>query len=48
MENPGHEEEKTIKDIKNLFRLKKELNYNAIKDIRSLFERKEETKAIKY
>ena len=31
------EEENIIKDIKNLFRLKTELNYTAIKDIRNLF-----------
>ena len=31
--NPRPEEEKTIKDIRNLFRLQKELNYTAIKDI---------------
>ena len=40
---PG--EEKTIKDISNLFRLKKELNYNAVKD---LFRLEKETEAIKY
>ena len=37
MENPKPEEENIIKDIRNLFRLKKELNYTAIKDIRNLF-----------
>ena len=37
MENPRSEEEIIIKDIGNLFRLKKELNYTAIKDIRNLF-----------
>ena len=45
MENPGPEEEKIIKDIRNIFRLKKELNYTAIKDIRNL--REKETEAIK-
>ena len=30
------EEESIIKDIRNLFRLKKELNYTTIKDIRNL------------
>ena len=30
------EEESIIKDIRNLFRLKKELNYSTIKDIRNL------------
>ena len=33
MVNPRPEEEKTIKDIRNLFRLQKEQNYTAIKDI---------------
>ena len=42
------EEENIIKDIRNLFRLKKELNYTAIKDIRNLFRLERETKAIKY
>ena len=41
------EEENIVKDIRNLFRLKKELNYTAIKDVRSLFRQKKETKAIK-
>ena len=37
MENPRPEEEKIIKhiDIRNLFRLKKELNYTAMKDKKS-------------
>ena len=46
-ENPRFEEEKIIKDIRNLFTLKKELNYTAIKDIRNLIRQKKETKAIK-
>ena len=37
MESLSHEEENIIKDIRNLFRLKKEKNYTAIKDIRNLF-----------
>ena len=37
MENPRSEEEKIIKDRRNLFRLKKEQNGTAIKDIRYLF-----------
>ena len=37
--------EKIIKDIRNVFRLKKELNYTVIKDIRNLFRQK--TKEIK-
>ena len=32
IENPKTGEEKIIKDKRNLFRLKKELNYTAIKD----------------
>ena len=36
-----------MKDIKNLFRLKKVLNYTAIEDIRNLFRLKKLTKAIK-
>ena len=38
---------KIIKDIRNLFRLKKELDYTAIKDIRNPFRLERETKAIK-
>ena len=34
------EEENAIKDIRNFFRLKKELNWTAIKDIRYLFRLK--------
>ena len=37
VENSRPEEEKIIRDIINLFRLKKELKYTAIKDIRNLF-----------
>ena len=33
--------------MRNLFRLKQELNYTAIKDIRNLFRLEKETKAIK-
>ena len=47
MESLSLEEEKIIKDIRNLFRLKKELNYHAIKDIKNLFRLEKETKAIK-
>ena len=47
MVNPRPEEEKIIKDIKNLFRLEKELSYTVIKDIRNLFRQQRETKAIK-
>ena len=45
MENPGPEEENIIKDIRNLFRLNKELSYTAIKDIRNKILEKE-TKTI--
>ena len=44
MENPSSEEEKIIKDIRNLFRLKKEQSDTAIKDMRNL---KNEVKGIK-
>ena len=37
MENPRHEEEKIIKEIRNFFRLKKEQNDTTIKDITNLF-----------
>ena len=37
MEDPRSEEEKIIKNTRNLFRLKKELNYTASKDIKNLF-----------
>ena len=40
-------EENIIKDIKNLFRFKTELNYTAIKDIRNLFRLEKVTEAIK-
>ena len=47
MRNPRPEEEKIIKDIRNLFRLTKKVNYTAVKDIRNLFRQRKETKAIK-
>ena len=47
MKSLSLEEENIIKDIRNLFRLKKELNYTAIKDIRKLLKPEKETKAIK-
>ena len=46
-ENPWSEEEKIIKYIKNLFRLKKEQSGTAIKNIRNLFKLKREVKVIK-
>ena len=45
MENLRSEEEKMIK-YRNLFRLKKELNYTAIRDVRNLYRQEKETKAI--
>ena len=47
MEDLRSEEQKTIKDIRNLFRLKKELNDTAVKDIKNLFRLKKEIKGIK-
>ena len=47
MKNWKLEEERMIKDIRNLFRLKKELNYTAIKDIGNRFRQQKETKEIK-
>ena len=41
MENPRYEGKKIIKDTRNRFKLKKELNGTAIKDIRNLFRLKE-------
>ena len=47
MENPRLEEEKCIKDTKNVCRLKKEPNDSAVKDIANLFKLKKEIKGIK-
>ena len=44
MESLSLEKESIIKDIRNLFRLKKELNYIAIKDIKMFFRLGKETK----
>ena len=41
------EKENMIKDTRNLFRLKIEINYTAVKDIKNLFGLEKETKAIK-
>ena len=46
-ENPRSEGEKIIKDIRNLFRLKKEQNDTAIKDIRNWFRLKKKLKELK-
>ena len=47
MKNPRPEEENKIKDIKNLFRPKQELNYNPIKNTKNLFRPEKENKVIK-
>ena len=47
IKNSRPEEKKIIKDVRNLFRLKKELNHTSIKDIRNLFRREKETKEVK-
>ena len=47
MESLSLEKENIIKDTRNLFRIKKELNYTTIKDIRNLFRLEKETKPIK-
>ena len=47
MEGLSLEEENIIKDIRNLFRLKKEQNYTAVRDIRNLFRQEKQIKAIK-
>ena len=47
MENSRSDEEKIIKDAGNLFRLKKELNCNAINDIKNHFRREKILKKIK-
>ena len=39
--------ENIIKDIRNIFRLKKELSYAAIKDIRNAFRLEKEKKVMK-
>ena len=43
MENLIPEKENIIKDIRHLFRLRKELNYSGIKDITNLFRLEKET-----
>ena len=44
MEILSLEEENIIKDIRNLFRLKREQNYTGIKNIRNLFRLKKKQK----
>ena len=48
IKKPRSEEEKIVKDMKILFRLKKEQNYIEIKDIKNLFRLSKEVKGIKY
>ena len=47
MESLSLNERNIIKDIRNLFRLKKEQNDTGIKDVRNLFRLKKEIKGIK-
>ena len=47
MESLSLEEENIIKDIRNLFRLKKEQSYTAVKDIRNVFRQEKKFKVIK-
>ena len=44
MESVSLKEENIIKNIKTLFRLKKEPNYTTIKDTRNLFRQKKKLK----
>ena len=46
MESLSLEKENIIKDIRNLFRLRKWLNYTGIKDIRNLFRPKNKLKQL--
>ena len=47
MQRLSLEEENITKDIRDLFRLKKELNQTAIKDLRNLFRKKKKQKQLK-
>ena len=47
MESFSIEEKNIIRDIRNLFRLKKELNHTAVKDIRNPSRIERETNAFK-
>ena len=47
MESLSFVGENIIKDIRNLFRLKKAQNYTAVKDKRNIFRLKKEIKGIK-
>ena len=48
MKNPRPEQEKIIKSIRNLFRLKKEQNGTAIKSVKIIFRLKRKNKGIKH
>ena len=47
MESLRLEEQNIIKDIRNLFRLRKALSYTEIKDIRNLFRLEKKLKQLK-
>ena len=47
MKNPRFEEEKIIKDVRNLFSLKEKMNYIANQNKINLFRREIESKEIK-
>ena len=47
MESLSPEEGNIIKDMRDIFRLKKEQNYIAIKDVRNIFRLKKQIKGIK-
>ena len=47
MENLSPKEENIIKNIRNLFRLKKEQNYTVVKDIKNLLRLKKKLKGLK-
>ena len=47
MESLSPEEENIIKDMRDIFRLKKEQNHIAIKDVRNIFRLKKQIKGIK-
>ena len=47
MKNPRFEEGKIIKDVRNLFSLKEEMNYIANQKKKNLFRREIESKEIK-
>ena len=46
MESVSLKEENIIKNIKTLFRIKKEPNYTAIKDTKNLFRQKKKLKQL--